>query len=93
MGMESPDKRRKADDSYWARQRRYELYPPERARCRAHMARLPDSLSIALWITGAIWGLAIFAYLLGGSTKWILPLLTLGVLTGIAEWIMRHRAQ
>jgi hypothetical protein len=57
------------------------------------LARLPDSLSIALWITGATWGLAMIAYLLGGSTEWILPLFIFGVLTGIAEWIMRRKMQ
>jgi hypothetical protein len=57
------------------------------------MARLPDSLSIGLWITGATWLLAILAYLLGGSTEWILPLFVFGVLTGIAEWLMRRNAR
>jgi hypothetical protein len=57
------------------------------------MARLPESLSIALWITGATWGLAIVAYLLGGSTEWILPLFIFGVLTGMVEWIMRRKTQ
>jgi hypothetical protein len=55
------------------------------------MTRLPDSLAIGFWITGSMWALAILAYLLGGSTEWILPLFVLGVLTGIAEWIMRQK--
>ena len=37
------------------------------------MESVPDSLAIALWITGTSWGLAIPAYLLGQSTEWILP--------------------
>jgi len=57
------------------------------------MARLPDSLAIGLWITGATWLLAILAYLMGGSTEWILPLFVFGVLTGIAEWLMRRNAR
>jgi hypothetical protein len=57
------------------------------------MARLPDSLSIGLWVTGATWLLALFAYMMGGSTEWILPLFVFGVLTGIAEWLMRRNAR
>jgi hypothetical protein len=57
------------------------------------MATLPDSLAIGLWITGATWLLAILAYLMGGSTEWILPLFVFGVLTGIAEWLMRRNAR
>jgi len=57
------------------------------------MERLPDSLSIGLWITGATWLLALLAYLIGGSTEWILPLFVFGVLTGIAEWLMRRNAR
>jgi hypothetical protein len=55
------------------------------------MERLPDTLSIALWITAATWGLALIAYLVGGSTEWILPLFMFGVFTGIAEWVMRRK--
>jgi hypothetical protein len=57
------------------------------------MTRLPDSLAIGLWITGSTWLLAILAYLFGGSMEWILPLFVLGVLTGIAEWVMRQKAK
>jgi hypothetical protein len=57
------------------------------------MARLPDSLAIGLWITGSTWALAIFAYLIGASTEWILPLFAFGLLTGIAEWVMRQKAK
>ncbi len=56
------------------------------------MAKLPDSLAIALWITGSSWALAIAVCLLGGSSEWIFPLVMLGVLTGIAEWILRRKA-
>jgi predicted metal-binding membrane protein len=57
------------------------------------MEGFPDSLSIALWIVGSCWALAILAYLFGASTEWILPLLMLGLLTGIAEWLMRRKAK
>ena len=49
------------------------------------MAWLPDSLAIALWVTGSCWTLALLAYFLGESTEWVLPLFMLGILTGIAE--------
>jgi hypothetical protein len=55
------------------------------------MTTHPDSLTIALWITGSCWILAILAYLLGGSVEWILPLFLLGALTGIAEWVLRQK--
>lgn len=56
------------------------------------MERLPDSLSIALWIVGSCWALAILAYALGASREWILPLFMFGLIVGIAEWVMRKRA-
>jgi hypothetical protein len=38
------------------------------------MARLPDTLSFALWIVLACWVVAIIAYLIGGPTYLIIPL-------------------
>jgi hypothetical protein len=29
---------------------------------------------------------AMLAYVVGGSTEWVLPVFLLGLLTGIAEW-------
>jgi hypothetical protein len=54
------------------------------------MGRLPESLSIALWATGSFWVLAVVAYAFGASTEWILPLFVLGLVTGIAEWVLRR---
>jgi len=56
------------------------------------MERLPDSLAIALWIVGSCWALAIVAYVFDASMEWILPLFMLGLLTGIAEWVLRRKA-
>lgn len=53
------------------------------------MSNLPDSLSIALWITATSWLMAVIAYLVGASTDWLFPLVAFGVCTGIAEWVMR----
>ena len=57
------------------------------------MERLPESLLIALCIVGSCWALGILAYVFGASTEWILPLFMLGLLTGIAEWLMRRKAK
>ncbi|MGB8631332.1 MAG: hypothetical protein WCD69_18435, partial [Xanthobacteraceae bacterium] len=56
------------------------------------MARLPDTLSFALWIVLACWVVAIIAYLIGGPTYLIIPLFFFGVFTGIVEWLLRHNA-
>ncbi len=55
------------------------------------MDRLPDSLAISFWVVGSCWALAIIIYIFGGSREWIFPLVALGVLTGVAEWVMRQR--
>jgi hypothetical protein len=51
---------------------------------RALMKRLPESLSIALWLTGSCWVLAVLTYATGASTELIFPLFMLGLVTGIA---------
>jgi hypothetical protein len=57
------------------------------------MERLPESLSIALWIVGSCWALVIVGYVFGASREWLLPLFMLGLLTGIAEWVLRRKAE
>jgi hypothetical protein len=57
------------------------------------MEKLPDTLAIALWITGSSWALALVACLFGASTEWLLSLFMLGLLTGVAEWILRRDAR
>jgi hypothetical protein len=54
------------------------------------MDRLPDSLAIAMWVVGSCWALAVLTYVIGAPREWILPLVVLGILTGIAEWFMRR---
>jgi hypothetical protein len=53
------------------------------------MEKLPDTLAIGLWITGSCWALALVACLFGASTEWLLALFMLGLLTGLAELILR----
>lgn len=57
---------------------------------RALMERLPDSLAIAFWLVGSCWLLAIIAYVLDASMEWMLPRFMLGLVTGLAEWVMRR---
>ncbi len=55
------------------------------------MNRLPDSRAIALWVVGSCWALAVLAYVFGGPMELIIPLFAVGVLTGIAEWVIRQK--
>jgi hypothetical protein len=57
------------------------------------MEKLPESLEIATWIVGSCWALAILAYLFGAPTQWILPIVVLGLLTGVAEWFLRRKSE
>jgi hypothetical protein len=56
----------------------------------ARMERLPNSLAIALWTVGASWAMAFLVYVFDGPRELIVPLVALGVLSGIAEWYMRR---
>jgi hypothetical protein len=89
MGMESPDTRRKADDSYRARS-------AGRSMCATglvaltegeRMARLPTSLSVALWLVGSIWLVAILAHVFDAPYEIVYAALALGLIAGIAEWL------
>jgi hypothetical protein len=55
------------------------------------MDRLPDSLSIALWVVGSCGVLAIVACAFGEQTELIIPLIALGLVTGFAEWVIRRK--
>jgi hypothetical protein len=55
------------------------------------MTRLPDSLSIALWIVGACWAVAAIAYLTNSEMASVVPLVAIGAITGMAEWLLRRQ--
>lgn len=57
------------------------------------MGRFPNSLVIALWIVGVCWAMAVIGYLFGFSTEWVFPLVVFGIITGIAEWVLRRGAK
>jgi hypothetical protein len=52
---------------------------------------LPASLSIALWLTGSIWLVAIIGHLLDAPHEIVAVTLLVGVLTGVAEWLLVKR--
>jgi hypothetical protein len=51
------------------------------------MTGLPNSLSIALWLVGAVWLVALLAHALDASQEIVLGALAFGVLAGIVEWV------
>jgi pheromone shutdown protein TraB len=55
------------------------------------MTRLPDSLSIALWIVGACWAVAVIAYLTDSEMASVAPLMAIGAITGMTEWLVRRQ--
>jgi hypothetical protein len=55
------------------------------------MDRLPDSLAIALWVVGSFGALAIVACVFGEPKELILPVIAIGFLTGLAEWVIRRK--
>ena len=55
------------------------------------MAELPTSLSIALWLVGSIWLVAIVGHLAGAPREIVYIALALGSLAGLAEWLAFER--
>jgi hypothetical protein len=51
------------------------------------MAKLPPSLSIALWIVGSIWLVAIVAHIFDAPHEIVYAALAFGLLAGVAEWL------
>ncbi|HEY7844140.1 MAG TPA: hypothetical protein VID30_10720 [Bradyrhizobium sp.] len=55
------------------------------------MAGLPTSLSIAVWLTGSIWLVAIVGYLFGAPAEIIYITLGAGIVAGVLEWLAIKR--
>ncbi|MBS0549428.1 MAG: hypothetical protein JSR24_16860 [Proteobacteria bacterium] len=55
------------------------------------MAKLPDSLSIALWIVGSTWLVALLALAFDVSTEIVEMTLIVGLGAGLSEWLLRRR--
>jgi hypothetical protein len=52
----------------------------------------PTSLSIALWLTGAIWLLAIVAHVFDAPHEIVTAAFVFGVLSGVVEWVVRRQS-
>jgi hypothetical protein len=89
MGMESPDTRRKADDSYRARSAGRSLRATGLVALieGEQMTGLPASLSIAFWLVGSIWLVAIVAHILDAPHQIVYAALAFGVIAGVIEWL------
>jgi len=53
------------------------------------MKGLPTSLSIALWIVGSTWFIAILAYAIDAPVEVIWATFIFGLIAGLAEWLVR----
>jgi hypothetical protein len=96
MGMESPDTRRKADDSYRARSAGRSMCATDLValtKGRRPMAKLPPSLAIALWIVGSIWLVALVAHIFDAPHEIVYAALVFGLLAGVAEWLAVKRSK
>jgi hypothetical protein len=51
------------------------------------MTGLPASLSIALWLTGSIWLVAILAHVLDAPHEIVYAALAFGLIAGVVEWL------
>lgn len=54
------------------------------------MTGLPTSLSIALWVVGAAWGVGILGLILDAPGEIVLGSCALGVAGGVYEWVFRR---
>jgi len=55
------------------------------------MTGLPASLSIALWMVGSLWLIAILAYLFGAPHEIVYAALAFGLIAGAVEWRLIRR--
>jgi len=56
------------------------------------MTGLPSSLSIALWVAGATWALAIVAHVFDAPHEIVYAALAFGVAAGVVEWLAIRRS-
>jgi hypothetical protein len=84
MGMEFPDTRRKADNSYRARSAGGSVHAAGLVALTegTRMAQIPTSLSIAIWLTGSIWIVGFIAYLGDAPGELVIATLLAGLAAG-----------
>lgn len=87
MGMESPDTRREADDSYRAQSAGRSVCPtgPLPPTEGVTMGELPNSLSIAIWLVGSLWIVGYIAYLGDAPGEIVLATFVMGLVAGAIE--------
>jgi len=56
------------------------------------MAGLPTSLSIALWLVGSIWLVAIVRHVLGAAREIVWVTLAAGIIAAVVEWLACERS-
>jgi hypothetical protein len=71
--------------------RRYFL--PARARERARYGWNTNSNDDSTLVTASCWAVSLIAYLCDGPPDLVVPLVSLGALTGVAEWMMSDQEQ
>lgn len=54
------------------------------------MTGLPTSLSIALWVVAAAWGVAILGLILDVPGEIVLGSFAFGIVGGVYEWVLRR---
>jgi hypothetical protein len=52
---------------------------------------LPPSLSIALWLVGSIWLVALVAHVFDAPREIVFAALAFGLFSGLAEWLAIKR--
>jgi hypothetical protein len=57
------------------------------------MTGLPASLSIAIWLVGSIWFVAILAHFFDAPREIVYAALAVGLLAGVAEWLALRRTR
>jgi hypothetical protein len=57
------------------------------------MTGLPPSLSIAVWLVGSIWLLAIVAYAFAAPVEIVYAAFTFGMIAGFLEWLFLRRTE
>jgi hypothetical protein len=57
------------------------------------MTAIPTSLSIALWLVGSMWLIAILAHAFDAPQEIVYVTFVIGLLAGVAEWIAFRRTK
>jgi hypothetical protein len=58
---------------------------------RLPTSKLPPSLSIALWLIGSIWLVALLAHVFDAPREIVFAALIFGLFSGAAEWLALRR--